>query len=107
MSTGLFLAIPFGILADKYGRKWLMVLNVISICLRTLWTYVVCESKQYHLRMGVSEVNEFELTGAFPDTFPIRLVWLKGLSSLLGGGSLVTVSLFIVVITDVTPESTR
>ena len=41
--SGLFLAIPYGYLADKYGRKWLMVLNSVSITLRFIWIYIVCE----------------------------------------------------------------
>ena len=39
----LFLAIPYGYLADKHGRKWLMVLNSASITLRFLWMYIVCK----------------------------------------------------------------
>lgn len=31
------------VMADKYGRKWLMVLGTTAILLRSLWSYVVCE----------------------------------------------------------------
>lgn len=40
---GLFLAVPFGMLADKYGRKWLLVLNIVQLQLRGCWMYLVCE----------------------------------------------------------------
>ena len=40
---GLFLAIPFGMLADKYGRKWLMVLNISVGWIQAAWLYLVCE----------------------------------------------------------------
>ena len=42
---GLFLAVPFGMLADKYGRKWLFVMNILSMQGRTTWQYIVCKSK--------------------------------------------------------------
>lgn len=41
---GLFLAIPYGMAADKYGRKWFMVLGITSLFLRASWTYTVCKS---------------------------------------------------------------
>ena len=41
---GLFLAVPYGMLADKYGRKWLFVMNIVAMQARSVWSYVVCES---------------------------------------------------------------
>lgn len=107
MSAGLFLAIPFGVLADKYGRKWLMVLNVISMCLKASWTFVVCESKRYHLRLSLWKADACLRIGAFPHAFPIRMVWLNGALGVLGGGTLITIILFVVVVTDITRESER
>jgi MFS family permease len=83
---GLFLAIPFGILADRYGRKWLSGLNIASIWLRMGWICFVC---------------------TFPHAFPIRLIWLQSALGVLGGGSLVASALFMVIMTDVTPEASR
>ena len=83
---GLFLAIPFGLLADNIGRKWLSVLNIASIWLRMAWILFIC---------------------AFPHAFPIRLIWLQSAFGVLGGGPLVASALFMVVMTDVTPESHR
>ena len=83
---GLFLAIPFGMLADRYGRKWLTVLNVTSIWLRMAWICLVC---------------------AIPQSLPIRLVWLQSTLGLLGGGTMVASALLMVIITDLTPESGR
>ncbi|MCJ1463419.1 hypothetical protein MMC07_002026 [Pseudocyphellaria aurata] len=83
---GLFLAIPFGLAADKYGRKWVMVLGVTSVFLRTSWTYAVF---------------------AFPHIFPIRLMWLQGVLTIFGGGPAVTTALFWVVTTDVSSEAER
>ena len=44
---GLFLAVPFGMLADKYGRKWLFVMNIVAMQGRSTWSYVVCEYSRY------------------------------------------------------------
>lgn len=43
VSLGLFLAIPFGMVADKYGRKWLLVINIIQMQVRACWVYLICE----------------------------------------------------------------
>ena len=40
---GLLLAIPFGILADRYGRKWLFVLNMFCMLCRYLWVVMICK----------------------------------------------------------------
>lgn len=83
---GLFLAIPFGMLADKVGRKWLVVLNVASIWLRMAW---IC------------------FISMVPHALPIRLIWLQSALGVLGGGTMVASALFMVIMTDVTPESRR
>ena len=83
---GLFLAIPFGMLADQYGRKWLNVLNVASLWLRMGWIYFVC---------------------AFPRLIPLRLIWAQSILGVFGGGPVVASALSMVIMTDVTPESKR
>lgn len=99
---GLFLAIPYGMAADNYGRKWFMVMGITSIFLRNLWTYTVY---------------------AFPQIFPIRLMWLEGVLTILGiftlsstlssrslhigGGPTVTTAMFLVVMSDVTTDAER
>lgn len=83
---GLFLAIPFGMVADRYGRKWLSLLNVLSAWLRVVWIYFVC---------------------AFPHMLPIRMVWAQSILGILGGGPSVASALLMVIMTDVTPEEKR
>ncbi|MCJ1400764.1 hypothetical protein MMC11_003972 [Xylographa trunciseda] len=81
---GLFLAIPFGMMADKYGRKWLLVVNVIQMQLRSCWIYLILY---------------------FPNFFPIKLIWLEAALGIFGGGSMVATALIFVIVSDVTPSS--
>lgn len=52
-------------------------------------------------------VDDCVRVGVFPSTFAIRMVWLNGALGLLGGGTLITTILFVVVVTDITQESER
>ena len=81
---GLFLAIPFGMLADKYGRKWIFVMNIVAMQGKATWQYVVC---------------------AYPDVFPLRMIWLDSLFGIFGGGSMVATALIFTCMSDVTPSS--
>ena len=44
---GLFLSVPFGMLADKYGRKWLFFMNIVAMQARSIWSYVVCMNSSW------------------------------------------------------------
>ncbi|GAB7352788.1 hypothetical protein MBLNU459_g3409t2 [Dothideomycetes sp. NU459] len=82
----LLLAIPFGIIADKYGRKPILTLAMCSFPLRLAWLYTVCW---------------------FWQSFDIRMTWLSSLHSLLGGSSAVASALFYCVVSDVTNVNDR
>lgn len=82
----ILLAIPFGILADKYGRKPIILLNSIALCLRISWIMVVCH---------------------FWQTIPVRWVWLSAFHGLLGGSSPVMTSMIFVMTSDIVPENQR
>jgi len=79
----LFLAIPFGILADKYGRKWLLFSNVLCILCRYSWVAAVC---------------------FFANSSSIRLVWLGTMFNFVSGGNIVAESLFCTILSDITPR---
>ncbi|MCJ1473273.1 hypothetical protein MMC13_001924 [Lambiella insularis] len=81
---GLFLAIPFGMMADKYGRKWLLVVNVIQMQIRACWVYLIL---------------------FFPNFFPVKLIWFEAVFGIFGGGSMVATALLFVIVSDVTPSS--
>ena len=43
VNIGLLTGLIFAMLADKYGRKWLMLMNVVCMWLKTVWILVVCK----------------------------------------------------------------
>nr|POE90637.1 efflux pump ustt [Quercus suber] len=82
----LILAVPFGWVADQYGRKPVFALSVLSINLAFVWPLIVLW---------------------FFQLFAIRLVWLSTLFCLLGGGSTVCAGLLYVIVSDVTTPMDR
>ena len=77
---GLFLAIPFGILANRVGREWILRLSISVILFRELWIIFVAA-------VGL----------------PLRAVYLGSALNILCGGNMVAEMMFCVVLTDITP----
>ncbi|CAC9889322.1 MFS general substrate transporter [Aureobasidium pullulans] len=82
----LILSIPVGILADRWGRRPIIVLGICSFPIQMVWQLVVCW---------------------FWQTFDLRVAWFSSLGNLAGGGSPVLSALFFVIISDVTTQETR
>lgn len=82
----IFLAIPYGLLADRRGRKWTMCLSIPGFVLNSAIVFVV---------------------SWFPDVFPLRAVWLSSLAWLLGGGPVVAFAIIWTMMSDVTSEDER
>lgn len=41
---GILLAVPFGTLADKWGRKWILATNLLGLQLGMAWVLFICTS---------------------------------------------------------------
>ncbi|KAL1305068.1 hypothetical protein AAFC00_002005 [Neodothiora populina] len=82
----LLLAIPFGILADSWGRKPVILLGLSSFPLCAAWIMFVCWFWQF---------------------FDIRLIWLSSLHGIMGGSSTVVTALFLTLLSDLVPEESR
>lgn len=75
----LLLALPYGALADRIGRKPVFLLSIFGCFLSDVWVRVVYW---------------------FPDVFPLRAVWLSGLGQAIGGGATTLSSIGYVIIAD-------
>ncbi|KAK1990799.1 putative MFS transporter [Colletotrichum falcatum] len=81
---GLVLAIWFGVLADKQGRRRVLFLSVVGQVLSACWVLFICWAE-----------------------LPLRLAWLSSTFLVIGGGSTVTSAVSMMVITDASPEKYR
>ncbi|KAJ5938157.1 MFS general substrate transporter [Penicillium verhagenii] len=80
---GILLSVPYGILADRWGRKPVLLLGILGSLLGEIWVRVVC---------------------FYPTILPLRLVWLSGLWKIIGGGDNALSSIALVMVADVFPE---
>lgn len=83
---GLILSVPFGILADKIGRKTVLFMSLIGLSLGLIWVQVICY---------------------FDTFFDVRWIWSANLLALIGGGSAVTKTMYYTIIADVVAEEQR
>lgn len=86
MRIGIFLAIPYGLLADRMGRKPTILLSIPGFILNMVSTLVVLW---------------------FSNVFPLRAVWFSSLAWLLGGGLVVAAALVWTMMADVTTDAQR
>lgn len=72
---GLVLTIPFGVWADRRGRRKLLLLSITLLAVQQVW-----------------------ITGVtmFADTLPLKAIWLEGLFNVFAGGRTVAEMLVVV-----------
>lgn len=80
------MAIPYGLLADRNGRKSTLAWGIPGFALNSLITIVVMW---------------------FSNIFPLRAVWLSSLAWLIGGGPVVAFAIIWTMMADVTTELER
>ncbi|KXJ85908.1 major facilitator superfamily domain-containing protein [Microdochium bolleyi] len=85
-AVGCLAAMPWGIAADKYGRRF-----VLAICLYSS-----------ALSMAI-----FILVAWFSDVVPVKLIWTSSLTGLIGGGNAVVMASLSGMLADVLPEAER
>lgn len=82
----ILLAIPYGILADRIGRRPVLILSMIGCCFQDILAKIVCW---------------------WPSVFPLRLVWLSSVGRFIGGGDAVASSMIYLMMADVFPQEKR
>ncbi|PWY76005.1 MFS general substrate transporter [Aspergillus sclerotioniger CBS 115572] len=80
----LLLALPYGILADRYGRRLIITLSFMGQFAGFAWILIVCWFR-----------------------LPIKVIWFSSAFLIVGGGSSVAASVVMMVITDSTPQIKR
>ncbi|KAI9376064.1 major facilitator superfamily domain-containing protein [Aspergillus egyptiacus] len=82
----VFLAVPYGLFADRYGRKKTLCFGIPGLILNCLIMFSVMW---------------------FSDIFPLRAVWVSCVTFVFGGGPVVTVAIIYTMMADVTKEEER
>jgi len=80
------MAFPYGLLADRRGRKSTLALGLPGFAINSIITVAVMW---------------------FSDIFPLRAIWLSSLGWLIGGGPVVAFAIIWTMMADVTTESER
>ncbi|KAL4875079.1 major facilitator superfamily domain-containing protein [Aspergillus karnatakaensis] len=82
----VILAAPYGLLADRLGRRKALCFGIPGFILNCVILFVVMW---------------------FSDVFPLRMVWTACLSYVFGGGPVVTMAVIFTMMADVTTEEER
>ncbi|MCJ1313181.1 hypothetical protein MMC25_006858 [Agyrium rufum] len=82
----LFLTIPYGVLVNVYGRRLIICLALLGLCLQFTWIVIVVW---------------------FSEIFPIRLIWLSSAFCIIGGGPSVGLSVVYVMAVEAVSEESR
>ncbi|KIH95168.1 hypothetical protein SPBR_03481 [Sporothrix brasiliensis 5110] len=83
---GILMAIPYGIIGDRYGRKVMFVVCMVDILLTQLFYLLVCWRS---------------------DIFPVRLTWAASVFTFIGGGPVILNGIVFAMLSDVSPEASR
>ncbi|KAI1378591.1 MFS general substrate transporter [Hypoxylon crocopeplum] len=84
--VGFLAALPWGLAADRIGRKPVFVLNLLGILINISWSMVVLY---------------------FHTVFPTELIWLGSAGLLVGGGNAVLTGIILSMTSDATNEEER
>ncbi|WPH04816.1 MFS multidrug transporter [Acrodontium crateriforme] len=82
----MLLAVPFGILADRYGRKRVLLLALFGSFMNDAW---------------------IRLVYWFPETFPVHTVWFAGAWQSIGAGAATLSSITHALVADACTEEQR
>lgn len=103
--AALLVQIPYGIVADNYGRRIVLFLGLLGVTASTAWNMLICTvldpvcfSKNRQLIIPV--VSD-------PERFSIWFLLLGYAATLIGGGTSVITAMVWTLLTDVIPPEQR
>lgn len=88
MIPGILLALPYGLAADRIGRKPIILLALTGMILEESLTRII-------------------LWWSASGIVPLRLLWLVPMFQLVGGGPQIATSMVFTILTDITPMEGR
>jgi len=82
-----------GKLGDRHGRRRIMALSLLGVAAAYSEIFIVCKYSIIYSsfdspRLGTALTVDLRLifTGAFPNVFPLQLIWLSSFILMCGGG---------------------
>lgn len=83
---GIVFGVVYGLLADRFGRRPVLLCGILGLALSGLWVKIVCW---------------------FPEVIPLKMVYLSAPILIFGGGAQVASSMFYVMLADSYSEEER
>ncbi|KAL2829593.1 major facilitator superfamily domain-containing protein, partial [Aspergillus pseudoustus] len=83
---GIILALPFGFMADRIGRKKVGLLSLVGLIMQEVALRIICWNSP---------------------TIPPRTIWFTALFQICGGGAHIAQSMVFTTVTDIYPAETR
>ena len=80
------MAVPYGFVVDRYGRKVTLIVSMVGILLTQLFYLLVCWRS---------------------DVFPVRLTWASSIFTLISGGPVILNGIVFAMLSDVSPDAYR
>ncbi|MCJ1351939.1 MAG: hypothetical protein MMC33_001923 [Icmadophila ericetorum] len=84
--VGALLALPYGMISDRYGRKPVAILSICGLIMSNIWILSVCY---------------------FDETFPLRWIWFSAVFTIIGGGQATAGAAFFSILADSTSMTER
>lgn len=90
-------------MADKCGRKLVLMLGLGGLLLTLVWTMLVCGLYPDLERTPLTLIRIDSLS----DVFNIRWVWFGNAFMVIGGGTSMIKAMYFAILADVVPEKNR
>lgn len=107
---GILLALPYGLMADRLGRKKVTFMCLCGLLMEETTTRLIC---MFHhiLRKRLYTTGALTLhdyrSGWYSDRIPPRAIWFTPLFQICGGGSQIAGAMVYTIVSDIFPAEKR